>query len=321
MLDAVAVKTRQREAFLRDVLKGLSHHQKTLPSRWLYDDRGSELFEAITELEEYYPTRTETAILRSCADDMAAFCGSHAVLLEYGAGAAIKTEILIEALEQPSLYVPIDIAGGFLDRTRRRLTARFPALVVRPVVADFTSDFSLPSSVPAERRVAFFPGSTIGNLDAGETAVFLRRIRDHVGPGGKAIIGVDLKKDRKRLVAAYDDSKGVTAAFNLNLLERINRELGGDFALARFAHEARWNAQASAMEMHLVSAEEQTVSLDDQSFVFAAGETIHTESSRKYDVAGFSGTVMQWGWTVQNVWTDPDQLFAVFGLIVSRESS
>ena len=314
MLDFVDIATRQRDAFRADVLTSLSQRQKTLPSRWLYDDRGSALFEEITGLEEYYPTRTETGILRRYAADIAGFCGDDAVLLEYGAGAGIKSEILIDALEAPRLYVPIDIAADFLDQTAERIGARFPYLTTHPIVADFTADFDIPAAIPTARRAAFFPGSTIGNLDPDEVAAFLARMRRHVMRRGKAIIGVDLRKDIATLTAAYDDSRGVTAAFNLNLLTRINRELRGEFPVDRFAHEARWNEKESAIEMHLVSLDARTVRVEDHRFAFAAGESIHTESSRKYDRHGFGDVTRRAGWHVAAVWSDPDDRFAVFGL-------
>jgi L-histidine N-alpha-methyltransferase len=314
MLEIVSRQTLQLEAFRADVANGLSQGQKTLPSRWLYDDHGCKIFEEITQLDEYYPTRTETSILRDRAREIADFCGEKAILLEYGAGAGIKTEILIDALDRPQLYVPIDIAGDFLDGTVERMRQRFPSLETLPVVADFTSDFDIPRGVPRGRRSAFFPGSTIGNLDPHETKQFLRRVRRHVGWRGAAIIGVDLKKDIGTLLAAYDDREGVTAAFNLNLLTRINRELGGDFSLEGFAHEARWNEAESAIEMHLVSLREQVVTVNGRPFGFQTGETIHTESSRKYDVSGFMELAECWGWCVNAIWSDSDRRFAVFGL-------
>ncbi|HEY1888010.1 MAG TPA: L-histidine N(alpha)-methyltransferase [Roseiarcus sp.] len=314
MLDLVESKLSQHEAFRADVLAGLSQRQKTLPSRWLYDQRGSELFEEITRLEEYYLTRTETAILRAHAEEMAALCGEGVVLLEYGAGAAIKSEILINALHAPRLYAPIDIAADFLAETIERFRDRFPDLPVRPIITDFTADFDIPSDVPARPRAAFFPGSTLGNLGPSDAAALLRRMREHVGRSGKAIIGVDLRKDVETLIAAYDDKRGVTAEFNLNLLRRINRELKGDFALEAFAHEARWNERESAIEMHLVSLKPQTVSVDGSSFAFAQGETIHTETCRKFDVASFARAAQRSGWRVDKLWSDPAQLFAVFGL-------
>jgi dimethylhistidine N-methyltransferase len=314
MLDLVESKLSQHEAFRADVLAGLSQRQKTLASRWLYDQRGSELFEEITRLDEYYLTRTETAILGAHAEEMAALCGEGAVLLEYGAGAAIKSEILINALQAPRLYAPIDIAADFLAETIERFQDRFPELPVRPIITDFTVEFDIPADIPARSRAAFFPGSTLGNLGPADAADLLRRMREHVGRGRKAIIGVDLRKDVETLIAAYDDKQGVTAEFNLNLLARINRELKGDFALDAFAHEARWNEGESAIEMHLVSLKPQTVSVDGSSFAFAQGETIHTETCRKFDAAGFAFAAQRSGWRVDKLWSDPAQLFAVFGL-------
>jgi dimethylhistidine N-methyltransferase len=314
MLDLVESKLSQHEAFRANVLTGLSQRQKTLPSRWLYDQRGSELFEEITRLDEYYLTRTETAILRRHAEEMAALCGDRAVLLEYGAGAAIKSEILINALRAPRLYAPIDIAADFLTQTVERIQDRFPYLPVRPIIADFTADFDIPNDVPREGRAGFFPGSTMGNLGPPEAAALLRRMHEHVGARGKAIIGVDLRKDVGTLIAAYDDKRGVTAEFNLNLLARINRELEGDFALGAFAHEARWNERESAIEMHIVSLKAQSVSVADSSFSFAQGETIHTETCRKFDVAGFAHAAQRSGWRVGKLWSDQAELFAVFGL-------
>jgi dimethylhistidine N-methyltransferase len=314
MLDSVESKLGQREAFRADVLAGLSQRQKTVPARWLYDQCGSELFEEITRLDEYYLTRTETAILRRRAAEIAALCGDGVGLLEYGAGAAIKSEILIDALHAPRMYAPIDIAADFLGETVERIRDRFPELATRPIIADFTADFDIPADIPAERRAAFFPGSTIGNLGPSEAAALLRRMRQHVGERGKAIIGVDLRKDVQTLIAAYDDRRGVTAEFNLNLLARINRELKGDFPLEMFAHEARWNERESAIEMHLVSLKPQVVSVAGRSFAFAQGETIHTESCRKFEVAGFTHAAQRSGWRVAAIWSDPAELFAVFGL-------
>ena len=318
MLERVDFREAQREALRADALAGLTARRKTLPSRWLYDDRGSELFEEITRLPEYYPTRTETGVLQANAADMAAFCGPRAVLVEYGAGASVKTEILLGALENPALYVPVDIAGDFLVTAAERIERRFPYIEIRPVVADFTADFDLPRDLPKlPPRVAFFPGSTIGNLAPADAVALLARMRRHAGSkdgAGRAIVGVDLKKDLSVLIPAYDDAAGVTAAFNLNLLARLNRELGADFDLARFVHEARWNEATSAIEMHLVSLEEQTATIDGRTIRFAAGETIHTEDSRKYDLAGFERLAVAAGWRTERVWTDPEQLFAVIGL-------
>jgi dimethylhistidine N-methyltransferase len=318
MLDVVESKLGQYEAFRADVLEGLAQRQKTLPARWLYDQRGSELFEEITRLDEYYLTRTETAILRRHAGEMAAFLGEGVTLLEYGAGAAIKSEILLDAIHAPRLYAPIDIAADFLAQTMARIRDRFPELPTRAIIADFTADFDIPPDIPKAPRAAFFPGSTIGNLGPSDAAALLRRMRRHVGARGRAIIGVDLRKDVETLIAAYDDKRGVTAEFNLNLLARINRELEGDFRNEAFAHEARWNERESAIEMHLVSLRPQVVSVAGMSFAFADGETIHTESCRKFEVAGFSDAAQSCGWRVEKIWTDPAGLFAVFGLAAKR---
>jgi dimethylhistidine N-methyltransferase len=307
-------RNEQMDAFRADVVSGLSHSPKTLPSRWLYDERGSELFEEITRLDEYYLTRTETTLLRRHSREIGDFCGENAILLEYGAGAGVKTEILINALRAPRQYIPIDIAGDFVDETVARFRRRFPHLVTKPIVADFTADFALPSWIPSGRRVAFFPGSTIGNLDAQEVAAFLQQVRRHVGTDGGAIIGVDMKKNLNILLPAYDDSAGVTAQFNLNLLRRVNRELDGDFALDQFRHGARWNEAESAVEMHLVSQIAQSASVFGQRFDFAAGETIHTESSRKYSAAEFIALANRNGWRVNRVWSDERGMFTLFGL-------
>jgi dimethylhistidine N-methyltransferase len=314
MLATADYRLSQPELLRQDVLAGLSMRLKTLPCRWLYDERGSELFEQITQLEEYYPTRVETGILRLNAGEIAGFIGKGATLIEYGAGAGIKTEILIAALEAPRLYVPVDISGDFLDQAVISLRHRFPAIGIWPIVADFTEDFEIPAGIPLKGRSAFFPGSTIGNLDHAETISFLRRVHRHVGAKGTAVIGADLTRDIRTLLAAYNDGQGVTAAFNLNLLARINRELDGDFRLERFAHEARWNRGNSAVEMHLVSLENQSVTVAGQRFDFDAGESIHTETSRKYTIPFVSALVESAGWYIDDMWTDPRQSFGVFGL-------
>jgi dimethylhistidine N-methyltransferase len=210
--------------------------------------------------------------------------------------------------------VPVDISGDFLDHAVISLRHRFPNIGIRPIVADFTGDFDIPAAIPLKGRSAFFPGSTIGNLDYGETVSFLRRVHWHVGQKGTAVIGADLTKDIRVLQAAYNDRRGVTAAFNRNLLARINRELDGDFRLDRFAHDARWNNINSAVEMHLVSLEAQTAVVDGQRFDFEVGESIHTETSRKYGVRTFSALVESAGWYIDEMWTDARQSFGVFGL-------
>jgi dimethylhistidine N-methyltransferase len=303
------------ERFRSEVIDGLSHSQKRLPARWLYDDRGSELFEEITQLKEYYPTRTETRILQDNAQEIGAFCGENATILEYGAGAGVKTEMLLGALRNPRIYIPVDISADYLQTTVRRLRCRFPDLATRPVAADFCGDFALPEWIPLRARVAFFPGSTIGNLDADEAAAFLLRMRTHVSESGRAVIGADLRKPLDSLLPAYDDAAGVTAKFNLNILTRINRELSGNFRPEMFRHVARWNERQAAVEMHLVSQCPQSVIVSGRKFCFRAGESIHTESSRKFEIAGFEELARESGWRVERVWTDEAAQFALFGLL------
>lgn len=313
--DVASVEADQLAAFRADVLAGLARPQKAVPSRWLYDERGSELFEEITRQPEYYLTRTETAILDENAAEIAAFCGGDAVILEYGAGAGVKTEILLKALALPATYVPIDISGEFVAHSADRIDRRFPKIDVFAVVADFTADFDIAAIDGIEGpRCAFFPGSTLGNLTGNEARALLSRMHRQVGAGGKAILGIDLKKDIDTLLAAYDDAAGVTAAFELNLLTRINRELAGDFDLDRFNYEARWNDEESAIDMVLISSAAQRVTIDGTPFDFAECETIHTESSRKYDRAALETLAASTGWTLETVWTDPDGLFAVAAL-------
>ncbi|WP_298914744.1 L-histidine N(alpha)-methyltransferase [uncultured Algimonas sp.] len=299
-------------AFLDDVLSGLSQPQKSLPCRWFYDARGSALFERITALPEYYLTRTETAILERVAPDLAAMMGPDAVLVEYGAGASVKTRILLDAAKDLRAYVPIDVSEGFLLETADRLRADYPILEVRPVVADFLSEIALPPlSDPAGRRVGFFPGSTVGNLSDADIDRFLRQARRMLGADGRFILGFDRVKPLSVLLPAYDDAQGVTADFNLNLLRRINRELDGDFDLSGFDHEARWNDAASRVEMHLVAHRAQTVRVGGQTFDFSPGETIHTEDSRKFTPERMKALCARAGWSVEALHSDPDEAFSV----------
>lgn len=301
--------TAQNEAFAQDVLAGLGSTPKTLPSRWLYDRRGSELFELITELPEYYPTRTETGILRSIAGEVAEIVGPGARLVEYGAGASTKTRILLDTLPDLLAYQPIDISSAFLAETAASLAADYPDLIITPIAADFMK----PTGLDGEqgRAVGFFPGSTIGNLDDGEIARFLSAARESLGPSALFLLGADLRKSPDILIPAYDDPAGVTAEFNVNLLARINRELGGDVDLANFAHQARWNDAESRIEMHLVSERAQSVEVLGQAIQFAAGETIHTENSRKFRVSDLDRMAASGGWSLDRTWFDPDRLFCV----------
>ncbi len=308
---STTIAPRSRE-FLRDVLAGLSRPDKHLPCKYFYDERGSQLFELICELPEYYPTRCELAILEAHAGAMADCLGPGLVLVEYGSGSSRKTRLLLDRLARPRAYVPVDISREHLLASARRLAADYPTLAVVPLCSDFTQSFRLPASVPAAgRRAVYFSGSTIGNFGPTEAVALLRRIAELVGPGGGLLIGADLKKDRAILEPAYDDAQGVTAAFNLNLLARINRELAGDFVLDRFRHRAFYNEPHGRIEMHLVSLEAQTVRVADQSFRLARDETICTEYSHKYSLADFAELARAAGLQVHAVWTDPAGLFSV----------
>lgn len=304
------------QAMAADLLAGLTATPKTISSRWLYDRRGSELFEEITGLEEYYPTRTEHAIFKDHAADMAEAIGPGAVLVEYGAGALVKTRLVLDALEAPRAYVPIDISGPFLRDAAAGLQADYPDLDIHPVVADFTKPVDL-SDAPGAKggRVGFFPGSTIGNLENAEIVEFFRAARSSLGQTARFLLGVDLKKDPAILVPAYDDARGVTAAFNLNLLERFNRELGTDFDPTAFAHEARWNEAESRIEMHLVAERGTDVRLNGQEIAFQAGESVRTEISRKFEFAALDRLLDQAGWRRENTWQDENSYFAVTLLV------
>jgi dimethylhistidine N-methyltransferase len=304
--------------FAGDVLQGLSKQQKTLPCAWLYDMRGSELFVEITQLEEYYPTRSEIGILTRNAADIAARIGPGASLVEFGSGSSHKTPLLLGALQAPAAYVPIDISAEFLYESLRPLQARFPDVRFEPLVADFSKPEQmrplrklLPDAGP---KVGFFPGSTIGNFTPPEATLFLRQAADALGPGALMVIGVDSTTDSGVLVPAYDDARGVTAQFNLNLLVRINRELNGDFRLGDFRHEARFNAEQSRIEMHLVSLRDQEVWVLGKRFVFRPGETIHTENSYKYAERKFAQLAQAAGWREAGKWMEPGDERGHFGV-------
>ena len=295
-----------------DVLAGLRRRPRRLPCKYFYDARGSRLFEKICELGEYYLTRTELAILERNIAEMARCLGPDCMVIEPGSGSGTKTRLLLEALERPVAWVPVDISRDVLLRSSESIDGAHPDLEVLPVCADFTEPFQLPETRrPSARRVVYFPGSTIGNFDPPEVVRFLSRLRGLCTPGGAVLIGADLPKDRKVLEAAYDDAAGVTAEFNLNLLLRVNRELGADFDLARFRHRAVWDEQRGRVEMHLVSTAAQTVHVGGESFSFGAGEAIHSESSYKYDLAGFAGLAGAAGLAVARVWLDERRWFSV----------
>lgn len=301
--------------FLKDVLQGLSQPQKTLPCKYFYDEAGSRLFDAICELPEYYPTRTEMALLEASAAEIAAQVGPHAQLIEYGCGSIQKVRILLDAFDRPAAYVAVDISREHLVQAAEALAADRPDLDVHVVCADFTRPFDLPASGTG-RRIGFFPGSTLGNFTRPAAREFLANAASVLGSGGGMLIGVDLRKDRTTLEAAYNDSQGVTAAFNLNLLERINRELDGGFDLDGFAHHAFYDSSRGRVEMHLVSARDQRVQVDGHAFRFAAGETIHTENSYKYGIDEFQEMARSAGFTPGPVWTDPHRLFSIHFLDV-----
>lgn len=304
--------------FFEEVIAGLSRPQKELSPKYFYDARGCELFEAICGLPEYYPTRTETAMMQAHVRDMARHLGPRCALIEYGSGNSRKTRILIGELS-PAAYVPIDIAAEQLRASCAELARAFPDLAIIAVCADYTRPLALPEIAALRaRRVIYFPGSTIGNFTLPEAAAFLGNARELSGAGGGLLIGVDLKKDPARLHAAYNDAQGVTAEFNLNLLARINRELGADFELSAFRHHAFYNAGLGRIEMHLESLGEQQVTIRGHTFRFRAGETIHTENSYKYSVAEFQELARGAGFEPVQCWTDPERLFAVHYLTVPR---
>ncbi|MCP1198418.1 L-histidine N(alpha)-methyltransferase [Notoacmeibacter sp. MSK16QG-6] len=303
---------RLNTTFRDSVLGGLSQHPKTLEPKWFYDAVGSALFDQICLLPEYYPTRTETAILRERADDIAEALGAGVVLYEPGAGSLSKARIVLEALEAPSRFVPTDISSTHLHEAAEDVREAFPDLAIEPIACDFTKHLAIPPSVEDDMPVTlFFPGSTIGNFEPGEAEALLRRFREESG-AQHLLIGVDLVKDRNTLVAAYDDAAGVTAAFNLNLLERINRELGGDFVIEKFQHVALFNEEKSRIEMHLESLEDQEASIAGSSIQFTAGERLHTENSYKYSPDRFSTMAARAGWNESLVWTDDKNWFGVF---------
>lgn len=321
LLDDAASPDATVAEVARAALDGLTRTPKTLPARLLYDDRGCALFQRITGLPEYYLTRTEHALLRRRAGPALerACAGTDApvVLVEYGASDEAKAEHLLAAGNAPgmpaiSAYVPVDVAAPGLRRLARRLHGRRPELQVRPVATDFHRPLLLPQEFAGWRAFGFFPGSTIGNSRPPEARALLRRMRETLGPQAWLLVGADLRKDPARLLAAYDDAAGVTAAFNLNLLHRLNAEAGADFDLSGFSHRAIWNDAESRIEMHLVSHRRQGVHVAGAAIGFAAGETIHTEDSHKHTEAAFRTLAGAGGWQTSAVWTDPQRLFALY---------
>ncbi|GAA0738443.1 L-histidine N(alpha)-methyltransferase [Sphingomonas japonica] len=297
-------------AFRHDVLTGLAARPRAIQARWFYDRRGSELFEDITRVEEYYPTRTEVAILDASAADIAARVGTGRAVIEFGSGSSMKTPRLLEAVA-PAAYVPIDISGDFLRDAAAELATAFPGLPVLPVEANFMAPVPLPDAVADLPKLGFFPGSTIGNMTPFAGIDVLRAMRGSLGEGALLLIGIDRVKEVGVLEAAYDDAAGVTAAFNLNLLERINRELDGTIPVDAFEHRAVWNDDASRIEMHLAATRDVAFGVDGRDFAMAAGETIHTENSHKYDARAANTLLRGGGWTPVAQWTDPKNWFAL----------
>ncbi len=296
--------------FRIDVLNGLRGPRRAIPARWFYDERGSELFDDITRLPEYYPTRTETSLLQSASADLAARIGPGTAVIEFGAGSATKTPLLLKAIA-PSAYVPIDISGDYLRSSADILQSRFPTLEVIPVEADFTGDVALPKKLGASERLGFFPGSTIGNFVPRSSVDLLRHMRGILGEGAKLLIGFDRIKADEVLIPAYDDASGVTAAFNLNLLHRINRELDGDIPVDAFVHDVRWNDMQSRIEMHLRCARNVRFTVAGQAFAMQAGESIHTENSHKYDLRGLRLLLRAGSWTPIADYSDPNEWFTL----------
>jgi len=308
----------QTTAFRDDVLAGLSAPIPAIPARWLYDRRGSELFDDITRLPSYYPTKTETALLQRIMPEVAARVPEGAAVVEFGAGSATKTPILLQAI-RPAAYVPVDISGDYLEQSAGELQRRFPSLRVIPVTADFARPFELPREIAALPKLGFFPGSTIGNFVPWSATDLLRQFRSLLGPGARLLIGMDRVKPVERLLAAYDEPEGVTAEFNLNLLARINRELDGDIPIEAFRHEARWNDILSRIEMHLVATRDVGFSIAGRPFHFVEGSSIHTENSHKYGPRGGRVLLLAGGWTPVAEWTDEAGDFAVVLAVAEPE--
>ncbi|MBV9492519.1 MAG: L-histidine N(alpha)-methyltransferase [Verrucomicrobia bacterium] len=304
------------DAVRREVLRGLSERPKRIAPKFFYDETGCRLFDEICRLDEYYLTRTEVRILQDNAAEICAVLGPGCRLVELGSGSSTKTRILLDCVPSPAAYVPVDIAREHLLRCSARLSRVYPSLSVLPVCADYTADFRLPDMPGAPRRtVAFFPGSTIGNLELPEAELLLYRLAALCGQGGGLLIGVDLKKNRRTLERAYNDARGVTAAFNLNLLTRINRTFGVSIRTESFRHHAFYNEEFGRIELHLVNMAEQTVRLNGTEIAFGRGESIITEHSYKYTVEEFETLAARSGWTLERLWIDADHLFSVLYLV------
>jgi dimethylhistidine N-methyltransferase len=304
----------QQAEFLLDLKHGLTRQHKSISPKYFYDAAGSALFDQICDLPEYYPTRTELTILQKHAREIAVHLGPHAEILEFGAGSMQKVRILLDAMDRPARYIPIDISGEHMQEAASKMARAYPELQVEPLVADYTQDLVLPPDMPPDgRRVGFFPGSTLGNFEPSDALRFMRMCARTL-QGGALILGADLVKDPSRLHAAYNDAQGVTADFNRNILVRANRELGADFLLGQFAHSAFYNAPLQRIEMHLMSTCRQVVQVDGTPFTFAQGETLHTENSYKFTVEGLQQLASRAGFTPGQVWTDHDNAFCLLWL-------
>ncbi len=302
-------------SFAEDVARGLRGRPKAIPCKYFYDYRGAQLFDQICRLAAYYPTRAELDILRQHGADIASAAGAESDIVELGSGAALKTRLLLSALGMPRRYVPVDVSGEQLEATAAALRGEYPGLEVEPVCADFTQPFSVRPPEPGRRLLVFFPGSTIGNFSPIEAAALMARMRRTCGPTGALLVGIDLKKDPAVLHRAYNDEKGVTAAFNMNLLVRANRELGADFALERFRHYAFYNPLEGRIEMNLVSLERHAVSIAGEHFELEAGEPITTEYSYKYELGQFAELAAAAGLGARQAWLDANRWFAVVYLV------
>lgn len=303
--------------FLQDVINGLNSAPKALQCKYFYDEKGSALFDQICELDEYYLTRTERLIMLDHADEMAAQLGEQIMLVEFGSGSSMKTRVLLDALKNPVAYVPLDISEEHLFKTAAQLEQKYPDIEILPLVADFTEPFSLPESKrQASHAAVFFPGSTIGNFVPEAAAIMMKTIADILGTDGGMLIGIDLQKDRSIIEPAYNDAKGITNQFNLNVLYRVNNELGADFDVDAFKHKAVYNEDKGRVEIYVVSQRDQTVTIGEHQFDFEAGEHVLTEYSHKYTIDGFVKLAAGAGFSLHKQWTDPKQLFAVLHLVI-----
>jgi dimethylhistidine N-methyltransferase len=315
--DVAPLETTEREDFRHAVLAGLSRRPRAIPAKFLYDAKGSALFDEICELPEYYLTRTETKILKDRARDIARLAGPGAALVEFGSGSSVKSRLLLDAMADLAVYAPIDISREHLEGSAARLRRDYPSLRIEPVFGDYMELRALPRVATECRRLGFFPGSTVGNLEPQEAVAFLRNARTLLGDDGALVLGVDLRKDAQVLHDAYNDAAGVTAQFTLNLLRRMNRELDASFDLAGFAHDASYNAREGRIEIFFRSLRDQTAMIGGRQFTFAAGERVHTEYSYKYDREGIAALARAGGFRIEETWTDADRLFAVTYLVAN----